>query len=72
MLLTRRRFLSEGDIIERIWDFGDTNRMTIDDPDVHTIDYTYPLPGTYSPTLLVVFDTQQFKRVFLYDQIQVT
>ena len=63
---------SEGNLVERIWQFGDSNQVTIDDPDVHTVDYVYATPGTYAPTLLVVFDTQQFKRVFLYDQIQVT
>lgn len=62
---------SEGDIVERIWDFGDTNRVTIDDPDVHTVTHQYQSAGTYSPTLLVVFDTQRFKRVFLVDKIQV-
>jgi PKD repeat protein len=62
---------SEGNIIERIWDFGDKNRVTISDPDAHTISHQYEIPGEYDPTLLVVYDTQQFKRVFLSDTIKV-
>lgn len=63
---------SDGAVVQRIWDFADGERLTVDDPDVHTASHRYSAPGTYDPTLLVFFESQQFKRVFMYDQIEVT
>ncbi len=62
---------SEGAIVERIWNFDDTTRITVSDPNIHTITHQYVDPGIYNPTLLVIFNNQQLKTVFLSDEIQV-
>lgn len=63
---------TDGDIIQRHWNFDDGNKVTENDPDVHTVTHTYEAAGTYNPTLLVIFSDQTLKRVNLNDSIVVT
>jgi len=56
---------SDGNIIERYWVFDDGEKEKQTDADVHSTTHTYTKPGKYSPSLLLVFATQRFKRVFL-------
>lgn len=62
---------SDGDIIQRFWIFDDGSNVNVDDPNLHTITHVYDTPGTYEPTLLVIFASQRIKRVFLNDRITV-
>lgn len=62
---------TDGDIIERIWVFGDGETERVTDPDIHTVIHTYEEPGDYTPSLLVVFSSQLLKRVFLTENISV-
>ncbi len=63
---------SEGPIIERIWNFDDTNRTTVTEPNDHSITHRYLVPGTYRPTLLLVFDNLRTKTVSLNDDLEVS
>jgi len=60
---------TQGDIAERFWVFGDGETLTLDDPNVHSTTHVYAQPGTYEPTLLVVFADQSYKRSFLSDEL---
>jgi PKD repeat protein len=62
---------TDGNIIQRYWVFDDGTTQAQTDPDKHTTTHTYTEPGTYSPTLLLVFDNQRIRRVFLQDPIVV-
>lgn len=46
---------TDGQIVSRHWIFGDGAVLDVNDPDIHTATYQYSTPGTYTPTLLVVF-----------------
>ena len=63
---------TDGDILERHWNFGDGTKSTIDDPNIHTAQHTYTKAGSYDPTLLVVFSDQRVFRLNLSDSIVVT
>ena len=63
---------TDGPIVERIWTFDDGNRITIEDPNEHTIHHQYKSPGTYKPQLIVILDNQRLKRIVLEDGIRVT
>lgn len=63
---------TDGDIIQRHWSFDDGTRITVDDPDDHSITHTYEEAGIYNPTLLVIFSDQSLKKVNLPDSIVVT
>jgi hypothetical protein len=62
---------TDGEVSERYWIFGDGNNLNVTDPNVHTADYSYAKPGTYSPSLMVIFADQTLKRVFLSQKITV-
>lgn len=62
---------TDGDIAQRFWVFGDGTSEQVDDPDIHTTTKIYDAPGTYSPSLLVVFSDERLGRVFLQEQIVV-
>lgn len=62
---------TEGEIIQRYWIFDDGNFKTEFDPDIHTVNHTYTKSGTYSPTLLIIFDNQKLRRAFLQEDIVV-
>jgi len=63
---------TDGDIIERHWNFGDGTKSSITNPNVHTVDHTYTAAGSYSPILLVIFSDQRVFRLSLPDSIVVT
>ena len=63
---------TDGDIIIRHWNFGDGTRISIEDPDIHTITHTYTTAGGYDPTLLVIYSDQRLNRVTLDNPIVVT
>lgn len=72
---------TDGDVIQRYWVFdgeGQYNGIDVPsqsipeyNPNVHTTNFTYNLPGEYEPSLLVLFENQKLKRVFLRDLITV-
>ena len=56
---------TDGNVSERYWIFADGQKESDLDPDVHVTTHTYASPGTYSPTLLLVFADQSTKRAFV-------
>lgn len=72
---------TDGTIVQRYWIFNGpgehngfpvpTESLTELDPNIHTSSYTYNLPGVYEPSLLILFENQQLKRVFLTNKITV-
>lgn len=73
---------SDGDVTQRYWIFDgpgtsdgtevENNSLPVLDPNIHTANYIYDQPGSYEPSLLVLFANQKLKRVFLKDIITVT
>jgi PKD repeat protein len=62
---------TDGDIVQRIWIFDDGQSITVTDANIHSITHVYQSPGEYSPTLLVVFNDQQFRLAFLQEKVMV-
>lgn len=62
---------SDGDIVQRNWDFGDGNTHTELDPDIHSIGHIYQMPGEYFVTELIQFSNGRLKRIQLPDPILV-
>ena len=62
---------SDGNIIQRYWIFGDGTTLSVNDPNKHWTTYSYQNPGTYSPTLILVFSDNSTGRVFLNNQVVV-
>jgi len=72
---------TDGDITQRYWIFdgpGTVDGEVIDgtsypqfDPNIHTTKYIYDKPGTYVPSLLILFENQNLKRAFLKNEIVV-
>lgn len=46
---------TDGDITSRYWVWGDGTTTSVTDPNNHTSTHTFAIPGTYSPSLLVLF-----------------
>lgn len=63
---------SDGDIVQRNWIFGDGDRETQEDPDIHTTSHIYNKPGSYDPILILIFSTGRLTRVGLPDLLVVT
>lgn len=63
---------TDGDISGRYWIWDDGTNESVEDPDIHTATHTYDLPGSYEPTLLVVFTDGRLKRLSLEDLLIVT
>lgn len=55
---------TDGNIIERMWVYGDGSSDVKSDPDDHTADHHYA-PGTYSPNLLVTMGDNSAIRGYL-------
>lgn len=82
-LATKFKFVdqTDGNISQRYWVFdGDglhdgapleNNTLNVTDPNVHTTTFVYDKPGTYSPSLLILFENQSLERAFLKDSIVV-
>lgn len=72
---------TDGEIVQRYWIFdGDGTHNSEEVPtqslpeyngNIHTSSYVYNSPGTYSPSLLILFESQQLKRAFLNVEITV-
>jgi hypothetical protein len=62
---------TDGDIKERLWVFGDGRTETVSDPNRHFTNHVYSAPGTYVPSLLVVFADSKLKRLFLTEELEV-
>lgn len=62
---------TDGDIVQRNWIFGDGVIVTEDDPNIHTASHTYAVPGTYTVSLLVIFNNRRSKKVELADPLEV-
>ncbi len=63
---------SDGNIIQRNWDFGDGEIFTQNDPDIHDIQHIYSLPGSFRVSLINVFDTNRISKLQLPDLLIVT
>lgn len=73
---------TDGNVSQRYWVFDgagthdgmhlENNTLNLYDPNIHYTTYTYDKPGTYQPSLLVLFENQQLQRAFLKDRIVVT
>jgi PKD repeat protein len=72
---------TDGDIIQRYWIFdgpGKNNNVEAPtqsvpeyNPNIHTSNYVYDIPGIYEPSLLILFESQTLTRAFLRDKITV-
>jgi len=62
---------SDGNIRQRYWVFDDGETESISDPNIHSIKHTYDSAGSYRPSLLLIFNDQSLKRVFLNDILEV-
>lgn len=72
---------TEGNITQRYWVFGgvvyyngnriESGSVNVTDPNIHTIKVTYESKGTYTPSLLVIFDNQTQKNTYLEKSIVV-
>jgi len=73
-LPTEFEFVDQSDkkIVQRNWIFGDGERETQEDPDIHTTSHIYNEPGSYQPILILIFDTGKLTRIELPDPIVVT
>ena len=63
---------ADGDILQRVWVFGDGESLREDDPAKHEVSHTYQSPGLYEPSLLLVFAGDKVKRVFLSEILEVS
>lgn len=62
---------TDGNISQRVWIFGDGEKHIEEDPDKHTATHQYADPGSYDPSLIIVFSDATFKRVFLSESLVV-
>lgn len=62
---------TDGDIIQRLWVFDDGQQQNVTNPSTHVTTHTYDAPGTYDPSLLVIFASERLKRVFLTNAVVV-
>lgn len=72
---------TDGDISQRYWIFDGNGKingvevpnqsMPENDPNIHTSTYVYDQPGSYTPSLLVLFANQELKRAYLSSTITV-
>lgn len=72
---------TDGDVTQRYWIFdgpGESDGVPVTtesvpqfDPNIHTTNYIYDKPGTYEPSLLILFENQRLKRAFLREKITV-
>lgn len=62
---------TDGTVVNRYWVFDDGESEAVDNPNSHTTTHQYATPGVYEPSLLVVFASQQLKRVFITDKVTV-
>lgn len=56
---------TDGDIVQRNWVFGDGEKETQEDANIHETSHIYSKPGRYVVTLLVVFSNGRLKKIEL-------
>ena len=74
---------TDGAIATRYWLFDGQGRFTYNgpivenntyaenDPNIHYIKFVYDKPGTYEPSLMILFENQNLKRAFLTNKVVV-
>jgi PKD repeat protein len=65
---------TDGDIVQRNWIFGDGEKLTVNDPNIHTATHIYAKPSLstgYIVSLLVVFANNQSLRINLPENLVV-
>ena len=62
---------TDGDIKQRFWVFGDGSDHVELNPNKHFVEYEYAAAGVYEPSLLVVFSSDNIKRIFLNESLEV-
>lgn len=72
---------TDGDIIQRYWIFDGPGKHNGEDvptqsipeyePNIHTTNFVYDVPGNYEPSLLILFENQRLQRSFLKNKITV-
>ncbi len=62
---------TDGDIVQRNWVFGDGERETQEDADIHETSHIYTNPGTYTITELIVFSNGRLKKIELPEPLVV-
>ncbi len=62
---------SDGNIVERHWFFGDGKDVTIENPNIHTVSHVYKESGNYKPSLLIRFEDDRMRRIFLSHELMV-
>lgn len=72
---------TDGEIVQRYWIFDGAGSHDDEDvptqsipeynANIHTTSYVYDAPGTYLPSLLILFESQELKRAFLNTEITV-
>ena len=62
---------TDGDIVQRNWIFGDGETYTQEDPDIHTVNHIYSLPGSYVVTELIQFSNGRLKKCQLPEPLVV-
>lgn len=62
---------TDGDIKQRFWVFGDGNNYVELNPNRHFVEHEYSNAGVYDPSLLIVFSSDNIKRIFLNDSLEV-
>jgi PKD repeat protein len=61
---------TQGEVVQRVWVFGDGETVSVDDPNSHEIIHTYDTPDIYKPSLVVFFLNESYKR-YIADEIQI-
>jgi PKD repeat protein len=62
---------TNADVLERHWFFGDGKDLTINNPNIHYVDYVYEKSGDYVPSLMLRLPNNVTKKVFLSEGISV-
>jgi PKD repeat protein len=62
---------TDGDVVQRFWVFGDGNDHVELNPNKHFVEYEYGATGNYEPSLLIVFSSENIKRIFLNESLEV-
>lgn len=56
---------TDGDVVQRNWVFGDGEKETQEDANIHQTSHIYSKPGEYDVTLLIVFSNGRLKKIEL-------
>lgn len=63
---------TQGKIISRLWQFGDGETLSIEDPNIHSVQHIYKKPGKYQPAVLLTYEGNKISRsIYPLEQIEV-